>query len=194
MTEIVIERLSSENFSEFSMDGFMRYQEIKESCMLENGEYVLRPNPHILDWDVEACRSTAREILKGMADGGFAYGAFSGDDFLGYILIGGKFIGREGDALQLKLFHMTNGLRGQGVGKRLFAARQESAGRRSFIFPPMLQRKARLPTGRWAACMQRNLSTRFTARRPMTCRWNMYCEGMRATDCAGRRFEEVYIC
>ena len=130
MMDIAIERLSKENFSEFSMDDFKRYQEIKESWMLENGQYVLRPNPHILDWDVEACRSTAREILEGIEDGGFAYGAFSEGKFLGYILIGGKFIGREGDALQLKLFHMTNGLRGQGVGKRLFAAACDEARRR----------------------------------------------------------------
>lgn len=124
---ISIQRLSADNFDEFSMDDFRRHQEIKESWKLIDGEYVLMPNPHILDWDVEACRSTAREIIDVMGRGGFAFGAFEGGNFLGYILIGEKFIGRDGDMLQLKLFHMTENSRGKGIGTRLFNAACDEA-------------------------------------------------------------------
>lgn len=74
---ITYERLTAENFGEHSLDGFIRHQEVKEYWLKIDGSYVLVPNEYTEDWDREKCREIAREILSGIDNEGFAYGAFS---------------------------------------------------------------------------------------------------------------------
>ena len=120
MTAITYSELTNENFSENSLDNFIRHQEIREIWQKINGSYVLVPNKFTEDWDKDKLREIARQILNGVNNDGFAYGAFSGNEVVGYIYLSGEFFGRENQYIELQLFHISEPFRRKGIGKELF--------------------------------------------------------------------------
>lgn len=127
MEKITYERLSADNFDEFSLDDFIRHQEIKECWRKINGEYVLVPNEFTEDWDTAQCRNIALTVKNGIACGGIAYGAFHDGRIIGYIFISGELFGSEKQYIELKLFHVSQPFRRMGAGKELFRLACEEA-------------------------------------------------------------------
>lgn len=117
---ITYEKLTAENFGEHSLDGFIRHQEVKECWRKIDGSYVLVPIEYTEDWDREKCREIAREILSGIGKDGFAYGAFSQGEIVGYISFSNKLFGSENQYLELQLFHISEPFRRKGIGRELF--------------------------------------------------------------------------
>ncbi|MGN0595830.1 MAG: GNAT family N-acetyltransferase [Ruminiclostridium sp.] len=117
---ITYSKLSKENFSENSLDNFIRHQEITEIWQKIGGSYVLVPNNFTEDWDTEKCREIARQIISGINSDGFAYGAFSGNEIVGYIYMSREFFGSEKQYIELQLFHISEPFRRKGIGKELF--------------------------------------------------------------------------
>lgn len=120
MNNIIIERLSEENFNPNSMDEFMRYEEISQVWRKVDGEYILTASEYIMDWDLEKRRETAMTILEGIRHGGFAYGAFDGKKLAGYIYVTGEKFGSSNQYTELALFHISAPYRRMGIGKQLF--------------------------------------------------------------------------
>lgn len=59
-------------------------------------------------------------LLDCFDQGGWFCGAFEGDTLVGVVVLEGRFIGRAHDMLQMKFLHVSRGMRGQGLGVRLF--------------------------------------------------------------------------
>jgi GNAT superfamily N-acetyltransferase len=59
--------------------------------------------------------------------GGHFWGAFDGDKLIGVAVLESKFIGSKKDTLQLKLLHLSRGVRRKGLGRRLFSVAVEQA-------------------------------------------------------------------
>lgn len=129
MTDIIYSKLNRENFSKHSLDEFIRYQTANEVWLPENGAWTLRTihPPKVWSWDVEQCRQTARTILNGICNEGFAYGAFAGGKVVGYIYITGQFWGSSLQYTELKLYHISAPYRRMGVGRELFRLGCEAA-------------------------------------------------------------------
>ena len=129
MSEIIYSRLTPENFSEYSLDEFIRYQEADEVWLPADGQWTLTHvhPPKVWSWDAEACRKTARTIRSGLSGDGFAYGAFCDGKVVGYIYITGKFWGSENQYTELKLYHISAPYRRLGIGRELFRLGCEAA-------------------------------------------------------------------
>ncbi|MFH1501627.1 MAG: GNAT family N-acetyltransferase [Candidatus Eisenbacteria bacterium] len=52
--------------------------------------------------------------------GGAFRGVFDGDKLVGVVIMDSRFIGRNGDQLQMKFLHVDRARRGTGLGRRLF--------------------------------------------------------------------------
>lgn len=120
MTAINFYELSKENFNANSLDDFIRHQEVKECWRKINNDYVLIQNKYVEDWDIEKCRKIALTVINGIAEEGFAYGAFLEDKVVGYIYLSKKFFGSNNQYIELQFFHVSEPFRRKGIGKELF--------------------------------------------------------------------------
>ena len=120
MENITFVRLTTENFNANSMDGFIRYQEVSESWVYQDGKLVLIPKKHAYDWDLDKRRDVAAEILAGITGKGFAFGAFCEGQVVGYIFLSGKILGSRNQYTKLDLFHISTPYRSKGLGRKLF--------------------------------------------------------------------------
>ena len=124
--EITYAKLTPENFSPHSLDRFLRFQEVTECWRIVNGELTLVPCAFTEDWDLVKRREIAAEILQGLHTG-FAYGAFSQGEVVGYILVDCTLFGSRSQYAELKLFHVSRPFRRLGIGKELFHLASEEA-------------------------------------------------------------------
>lgn len=113
-------KLTDKNFDITSLDEFIRHQEVRECWRKIDGKMVLVPENFVENWDITQCRNVAETIKNGIADRGFAYGAFSDDKVIGYIYLSKEFFGSENQYIEVELFHVSEPFRGQGIGRELF--------------------------------------------------------------------------
>ena len=118
---IRIEILSAENFKPDSLDNYQRKQDVKKVYRKQNGEYILVDCVYTEDWDMEKRRSVAKDISS---DDYITYLAIEKDEVVG-------FIGLKKDLAEsymiLDLMQVSAAYRGQGIGRKLFAAGKEEA-------------------------------------------------------------------
>ena len=81
---IAYEKLSADNFSPHSLDGFIRRQEVRECWRRVEGQWKLLPIAYVEDWDLEARRKRAEIILRSIREGGLAYGAWDQGRLAGF--------------------------------------------------------------------------------------------------------------
>ena len=81
---IEIKPADRSNFTEFSMDSFDRFQEVRNVYRIENGKLVLKNNPFTETWSPERKREKASEILSGQY---ITYCAFDGNTVVGEIML-----------------------------------------------------------------------------------------------------------
>ena len=111
---ITIERITKNNFSENSLDGYVRTHHVTRVWRRVNGEYALVEQPYTEDWSAQRKREVARRIMgSDMA----AFAAFDGGRVVGFVslekaLVGGRMI--------LDMMHVSVECRGGGNGRRLF--------------------------------------------------------------------------
>jgi predicted N-acetyltransferase YhbS len=111
--------------------GIDRSEIIEAVYYLENGALVLKPERYDMrGWPPgEAEKYTA--ILEACYDrGGWFYALFNGEKIAGVAVLENRFIGKNGDQLQLKFLHISRAYRKQGLGRRLFDQAAQEARRR----------------------------------------------------------------
>ncbi len=101
---------------------FHRRQVVTKCWRRENGVWCIRDAPFVDDWTqadyqflLDCLRHTVRE-------GGFVYAAFAGGRLKGFVSVEPQPFGRAGDYLDLSSLHVSEELRGQGIGRTLFLA------------------------------------------------------------------------
>lgn len=120
---ITIELLSKENFGPDSLDNYQRKQEVNKVYRKQNGKYILADCIYTEDWDMEKRRSVAVSI--------------SGNDYITYLALDNDrvvgFIGLKKNVVNscmiLDMMQVSAEYRGQGIGRMLFDAGREEAGR-----------------------------------------------------------------
>ena len=118
---VQIKPLTRENFREDSLDGFVRRQEVSECWRCVEGAWKLLPISFVDEWDAACRREKATEILKTIDDSGSVVGAFTGAQLVGFAMLGERLGSRE-QYVELVSFHVSAPYRGQGIGRRIFAA------------------------------------------------------------------------
>jgi len=127
MEEIRVERLTEENFNSHSLDNFIRHQVVAECWRNIDGKWTLLPVEFVDDWDLDKCREEATVIANNLHGDMIDYGAFQGEQLLGYITVGTEKIGSEKQYVQLVTFQVSEQYRGMGVGRKLFERAVETA-------------------------------------------------------------------
>lgn len=117
---IKFERLAKQNFNKYSLDAFVRHQDVTQCWRNVDGEWKLLPIKFTEEWDLEECRSIAKNISENLDENILGYGAFEDGALVGYITIGTYFFGSRGQYVQLVEFEVSENFRGRKIGKRLF--------------------------------------------------------------------------
>lgn len=100
---------------------FIRHQAVNECYRKKNGKWVIEPDPFIDDW-TEADYVFLVKCLKRTAEtGGAVFGAFLGERLKGFASLESGFFGGENKYLDLSSIHVSEDMRGKGIGRRLFA-------------------------------------------------------------------------
>ena len=120
MDMITYQPLTVKNFNLYSLDHFIRRQDVKECWRRVDGTLTLLPIAYIEDWNLTERRETAKEILEQLQSGGLAYGAFCSGEIVGFASLSAPFFGSQKQYMDLALFYVSEPFRQKGIGKELF--------------------------------------------------------------------------
>lgn len=120
MNAITYQSFNCEEISEDLLDDYHRYQEVKRSWRKEKGEWVLKDNPYVEDWNLSKKRSVTKELLDCIQNGGAVFGAFYENKLVGFASLTSTFFGHRKEYLEMPMLHVSYECRRNGVGKQLF--------------------------------------------------------------------------
>lgn len=116
---------------------FIRRQEVGKCWRRVDGEWVIRDDPFVDDWTEEDYRKLVACLQNTLATGGFVYAAFRDGALKGFASVEAALFGGEQGYLDLSSIHVSQDMRGQGVGRALFLAAKDwarnSGGRKLYI-------------------------------------------------------------
>lgn len=119
--------LSEKEIDRELFEKFIRHQRVTKCWRKVNGEWVIKDAPFIDDWSEEDYRTLILCLKNTVCSGGFVYGAFSGHSLKGFVSVEKGLFGGEQRYLDLSSLHVSEDMRGKGIGKLLFQAAKEWA-------------------------------------------------------------------
>lgn len=113
---------------------FVRRQRVRDCWRKIDGKWVIREAPFIDDWSEEDYAFLVTCLRNTVSTGGFVYGAFTGSALKGFTSVEPGLFGGDQRYLDLSSIHVSEDMRGEGIGKTLFLAakewsRQQGAGK-----------------------------------------------------------------
>lgn len=99
---------------------FIRRQVVTDVWRRENGEWVIKSEPFIDDWSAEDFDFGIECLKHTVSSGGFVYGAFADGVLKGFVSVESELFGGENRYLDLSSIHVSEDMRGSGVGRVLF--------------------------------------------------------------------------
>lgn len=127
-------QLSGEEINRELFKHFIRHQNVT-MCRRRDGEqWVIREDPFVDDWTEEDYRFLVECLHKTVATGGVVYGAFFENVLKGFASVEAELFGGSNRYLDLTSIHVSEDMRGRGIGGNLFGraaawARQKGAGK-----------------------------------------------------------------
>lgn len=120
-------KISADEMNRELFQNFIRRQVVTKCWRKEDGEWKIKDVQFIDDWS-EAEYETLVSCLKNtIQTGGFVYGAFSDNMLKGFVSVESSLFGGEQRYLDLSSIHVSEDMRGQGIGKILFQAAKKWA-------------------------------------------------------------------
>lgn len=106
---------------------FRRRQVVTKCRRKEGGEWVIKDDPFVDDW-TDADYGTLVSCLKNtLATGGFVHAAFIDGSLKGFVSVEPAIFGGEQRYLDLSSIHVSEDMRGSGIGRELFSAAKKWA-------------------------------------------------------------------
>lgn len=119
---IYCRRLGKEELCRDLFAGFIRRQKVVKCWRKENGIWVVRDAPFTDDWTEDDFQYLATCLTNTVNTDGFVYAAFRDGILKGFTSVEAAFFGGENRYLDLSSLHVSEDLRGRGIGRVLFAA------------------------------------------------------------------------
>lgn len=119
---LAVEELCRELFG-----GFIRRQVVTKCWRRDHGRWVIRDDPFVDDWTEEDYRTLISCLKHTILSGGFVRAAFAGGVLKGFVSVEPDFWGSKREYLDLSSIHVSEDMRGAGIGTALFAAAKEWA-------------------------------------------------------------------
>ena len=106
---------------------FVRRQEVTDCWRKENSVWVVKKDPFIDDWSEEDYTILADCLKHTVSSGGFVYAAFCGGSLKGFVSVEPELFGGGHKYLDLSSIHVSEDMRGAGIGRTLFQMAKEWA-------------------------------------------------------------------
>ena len=106
---------------------FRRRQVVTNCWRKENGIWIVKPAPFIDDWSEDDYAVLVRCLRNTLLTDGLVYGAFVENELKGFVSVEGTPIGAHSQYLDLSSIHVSEDMRGHGIGRELFAAAKRFA-------------------------------------------------------------------
>ncbi len=121
-------KISAEELTPALFDGFRRHQEINQVWRKENGSWVIRSAPRVIEeWGEQQHEFICHCLRETLAFGGMVVGAFANDKLKGILSVDACPFGSQEQYLEIPFLQVSRDYRGRGIGKRLFAMAKEFA-------------------------------------------------------------------
>ncbi len=123
------EILNNKNFNTHSLDHFVRHQQVKECWRNVDGQWKLLPIEFEENWPIEECQEIAADVALHMEKDQTAFGAFDGEELIGFLTVSHNIFGSTAKYVELVCFQVSEPYRGKKIGKTLFYEACEEAKR-----------------------------------------------------------------
>lgn len=100
--------------------GFERHQKVTQCWRKVNGKWIIKNIPFTDQWNEEEYNELIECLKNTLKTDGIIYGAFSENTLKGFVSVENGFFGKNMEYLDLSSIHVSEDMRGQGIGKRLF--------------------------------------------------------------------------
>ncbi|MDE7309674.1 MAG: GNAT family N-acetyltransferase [Lachnospiraceae bacterium] len=118
------------NIDEINIDlfhAFKRKQVVTDCWRKENGKWIIKSAPFIDDWRKSDYEELIRCLKNTIVTKGLVYGAFINDELKGFVSVEGSLTGSDFQYMDLSSIHVSQDMRGQGIGRELFSAAKRFA-------------------------------------------------------------------
>ena len=115
--ELCEDEISRELFQDF-----IRSQRVEQCWRKEEGKWVIKPDPFVDDWSEEDYQFLVACLKRTAGTGGFVYAAFCRGSLKGFASVEPEMSGGEERYLDLSSLHVSEDMRGKGLGRELFLA------------------------------------------------------------------------
>ena len=106
---------------------FIRHQKVVKCWRREDNKWIIKDAPFIDDWTDTDYQILIRCLKNTVISGGLLYAAFYDGDLKGFVSVEPILFGGEQKYLDLSSIHVSEEMRGKGVGKTLFLAAKKWA-------------------------------------------------------------------
>lgn len=125
--EIQYRKLYADEIKRELFQNFIRHQNVTKCWRRENGTWIIKDDPFTDDWTEEDYKVLVACLKNTVQSGGFVYAAFCGSFLKGFASVEPALFGGEQRYLDLSSIHVSEDMRGKGIGKTLFLAAKEWA-------------------------------------------------------------------
>ena len=112
---IEADNIKAELFSKFK-----RYQKITKCWRKIEGHWVIKDIAFTEEWGIEEYKILSSCLKNTVETGGMVMGAFSDGILKGFVSVEASLFGKNKEYLDLSSIHVSQEIRGNGVGKELF--------------------------------------------------------------------------
>lgn len=99
---------------------FHRHQIVDKCWRKKEGRWQIESAPFIDDWTEEEYEMLVSCLKNTVVSGGFVMGAFEEEALKGFVSVESLFFGTHKQYLDLSAIHISEEMRGQGLGTQLF--------------------------------------------------------------------------
>lgn len=121
--ELTQEEICTEVFS-----GFHRHQQVTKCWRKRNGSWVVIDNPFTEEWTDQDYEYLVKCLKHTVESGGAVFGTFEAEKLQGFVSVEPVLFGSRKQYLELSSLHVTEEMRGCGIGRRLIEQAKAWAG------------------------------------------------------------------
>ncbi len=170
--------LQSEDISAALFNHFQRCQTVTRCWRKQDGKWTIQDIAFVDDWSAAEYGKLVTDLIDTCNQGGAVIAAFCGDQLKDFAAVLPTLFGQHGEYLDIPSLHVSQEMRGCGIGSALFGMAKQWAkahGAKSSIYPLTPPWKARRFTGRWAVWRRRSITGSMCGWSLATASWNAAC-------------------
>lgn len=120
MQELELRQLAAKSITDDFLGDFRRHQIVRECWRKENGQWVIKPISFVDDWSDADRLERAARLRQVIREGGAVFAAMGEGQVKGYAAVSAQPMGKHLHYLELKYLHVSEEMRGHGLGRALF--------------------------------------------------------------------------